>query len=104
LFPSPTGDYPALCAAGAPHRRIYDMRHTYATFSLAADVNLSTLARRVGTSVEMIDGTDGHLAPDTDTYESDLVDNWDARIRAMGAHRMRFHQRRTRERLRCSTN
>ena len=27
---------PALKAAGLPHRRIYDLRHTYATWSLAA--------------------------------------------------------------------
>ena len=40
---------PALRAAGAsPHRRISDMRHTYATWSLAADVSLFTLSRRNG--------------------------------------------------------
>jgi integrase len=30
---------PALRAAGIEHRRIYDLRHTYATWSLAAGVN-----------------------------------------------------------------
>jgi integrase len=40
---------PALRAAGIdPARRIYDLRHTYATFSLAAGVSLFTLSRRMG--------------------------------------------------------
>ena len=56
---------PAVIAAGfsrrdengklRPARRIYDLRHTYATFSLAAGVSLFALSRRMGTSVEMID-------------------------------------------------
>ncbi len=75
---------PALEAAGLPRRRIYDMRHTYATFSLAAGVNLFTLARRMGTSVEMIDRTYGHLAPDADTYETDLLDVWDTKNNPSG--------------------
>ena len=48
LFPAPEGGRidinnwrnrvwtPALAAAGVKHRRIYDLRHTYATWSLAA--------------------------------------------------------------------
>lgn len=60
------------------------MRHTYATFSLAAGVNLFTLARRMGTSVEMIDRTYGHLAPDADAYEADLLDAWDNENRPNG--------------------
>jgi integrase len=40
---------PALRAAGVEHRRIYDMRHTFATWSLAAGVGIFTLARRMGT-------------------------------------------------------
>ena len=46
---------PALAAAGIDHRRIYDLRHTYASWSLAAGVDIFTLARRMGTSVKMID-------------------------------------------------
>jgi integrase len=46
---------PALKAAGIEHRRIYDMRHTFATWSLAAGMGIFTLARRMGTSVKMID-------------------------------------------------
>jgi hypothetical protein len=55
---------PALKAAGLPHRRIYDMRHTFATWSLAAGMSIFTLARRMGTSLQMIDRTYGHLAQD----------------------------------------
>ena len=51
---------------GSSHEGSYDLRHTYATFSLAAGVSLFTLSRRMGTSVEMIDRTYGHLAPDAE--------------------------------------
>jgi integrase len=50
------------------------LRHSYATFSLAAGVSLFTLARRMGTSVEMIDRTYGHLATDGEDYERGLLD------------------------------
>jgi integrase len=89
LFPALRGGYvnlhnwrsrewkPALRAAGIDARRIYDLRHTYATFSLAAGVSLFTLSRRMGTSVEMIDRTYGHLAPDVEEYERGLLDAFD---------------------------
>ena len=76
---------PAVRAAGFVNekgkadRRIYDLRHTYATMSLAAGVSLFTLARRMGTSVNMIDRTYGHLAPDAEDYERELLNAWDAR-------------------------
>lgn len=81
---------PAVKAAGfvttegKASRRIYDLRHTYATMSLAAGVSLFTLARRMGTSVDMIDRTYGHLAPDAEAYERDLLDAYDARSEAFG--------------------
>jgi integrase len=68
-----------VTAEGKANRRIYDPRHTYATMSLAAGVSLFTLARRMGTSVEMIDRTYGHLAPDAEEYDRGLLDAWDAR-------------------------
>jgi integrase len=90
LFPALRGGYinlhnwrsrewkPAIRAAGIePERRIYDLRHTYATFSLAAGVSLFTLSRRMGTSVEMMDRTYGHLAPDAEQYERVLLDAFD---------------------------
>src|SRR5215218_3417505 len=69
---------PALAAAGIKHRRMYDLRHTYATWSLAAGVDISTLARRMGTSVKMIDRTYGHLVAGADEYERELLDRFDA--------------------------
>jgi len=90
LFPAPQGGRvdinrfrhrgwtPALAAAGVAHRRIYDLRHTYATWSLAAGIDVYTLARRMGTSLLMIDRTYGHLARGADDYERELLDEYDA--------------------------
>ena len=90
LFPATRGGYielgkwrsrdwkPALAAAGIDHRRIYDCRHTYATWSLAAGVSLFALSRRMGTSLAMIDATYGHLAPDAEERERELLDTYDA--------------------------
>ena len=69
---------PALRAAGIEHRRIYDCRHTYATWSLAAGVSVFTLSRRMGTSLAMIDATYGHLAPDAEDQERALLDAFDS--------------------------
>ena len=69
----------SLAAAGIKHRRIYDLRHTYATWSLAAGVDIFTLARRMGTSVKMIDRTYGHLVAGADAYERELLDAFDER-------------------------
>ena len=91
VFPAPEGGRieinnfrsrswtPSLAAAGIKHRRIYDLRHTYATWSLAAGVDIFTLARRMGTSVKMIDRTYGHLVAGADEYERELLDAFDAR-------------------------
>ena len=71
---------PALRAAGLDHRRIYDMRHTFATWSLAAGMSIFTLARRMGTSVQVIDATYGHLARDADGHDRELLDAYDGVI------------------------
>jgi integrase len=69
---------PALIAAGINHPfRIYDLRHTYAAWSLRAGVSIYQLARRMGTSVAMIDATYGHLSADAGEYERGLLDAWD---------------------------
>ena len=65
------GDVPASAGSngGYPRRRAgarltpYALRHTFATNALAAGINLYELARYMGTSVEMVDRTYGHLAP-----------------------------------------
>lgn len=53
------------------------MRHTFATWSLAAGMSIFTLARRMGTSVQMIDETYGHLARDTNEQDCEMLDAYD---------------------------
>jgi hypothetical protein len=54
------------------------LRHTFATWSLAAGMSISTLARRMGTSVPVIDATYyGHLAVDADGNDRALLDAYD---------------------------
>ena len=77
---------PALEAAGLPRRRIYDLRHTYASWSLAAGVDIFTLARRMGTSVKMIDRTYGHLVAGADAYERQLLDAFDEAPERLGRY------------------
>jgi integrase len=89
LFPAPLGGhirlhnwrarfwFPALEASGLPYLRPYAMRHTYAAWSLAAGIGIFSLARRMGTSVEMINATYGHLVHDADLLELDILDAWD---------------------------
>jgi len=55
---------PAVEAAGLEHRPPYAMRHTFASFAIAAGVSTFELARMMGTSLEMIERTYGHLLPD----------------------------------------
>jgi len=52
-------------AAGFRHRTPTALRHTFASFSIAAGVSLFELARFMGTSVEQIEKTYGHLLPDS---------------------------------------
>lgn len=78
IFPATRGGYigldtwrsrewhPALEAAGIRQRGPYQLRHTFATEALAARISIFELARVMGTSVEMIDRTYGHLARDSD--------------------------------------
>jgi integrase len=47
------------------HRSPYALRHTFASFSIAAGVPLFELSRYMGTSVEQIGRTYGHLLPDS---------------------------------------
>jgi integrase len=62
LFPSAGGNYfdlhnfrnrnwkPAQTAAGiTPRRRVYDLRHTFATFALRAGISTFDLSRYMGT-------------------------------------------------------
>jgi integrase len=87
LFPTPRGRYidierwrhlqwaPALRAAGLEHRRIYDLRHTYASWSIAADVPVAKLALMMGTSIAQIESTyHRFLKADEERYATALDD------------------------------
>jgi integrase len=95
LFPAARGGYidlekfryrewiPALRAAGIEHRRVYDCRHTFASWAIAGGVQLFYLARIMGTSVAQIDATYGHLLPDSEEYLRGLLDDYDSRAEAI---------------------
>jgi integrase len=80
LFPGERGGYldihhfrpfqwrPAQKAVGIdPLRRIYDLRHTFATFALRAGISIFDLSRYMGASLTMIDRHYGHPAPAANT-------------------------------------
>jgi integrase len=69
---------PALRGAGIEHRRVYDCRHTFASWAIAGGVQLFYLARIMGTSVAQIDATYGHLLPDSEDYLRGLLDAFDS--------------------------
>jgi integrase len=69
---------PAVESAGLTKLRPYAMRHTFASFAIAAGVSLFYLARLMGTSVEQIDKTYGHLLPDSEEYLRGLLDEFDS--------------------------
>jgi integrase len=60
------------------HRPPYAMRHTYAAFAIAANIPTFMIARFMGTSVEQIEKTYGHLLPDAAEMARDL-DTFDDR-------------------------
>ena len=87
LFPALNGGYldlhnfrnrnwkPAQIAAGIqPLRRIYDLRHTFATFALRAGISTFDLSRYMGASLTMIDRHYGHLARDGREHAIRLLD------------------------------
>ena len=66
---------PAQLAAGIePRRRVYDLRHTFATFALRAGISTFDLSRYMGTSLTMIDRHYGHLARDGREHAISLLD------------------------------
>jgi integrase len=90
VFPAARGGYidgekfryrewkPAFKAADVDYRRVYDSRHTFASWAIAGSVQLFYLAKIMGTSVQQIDMTYGHLLPDSEQYLRRLLDNYDA--------------------------
>src|SRR5213082_2140127 len=87
LFPGERGGYldihhfrpfqwrPAQKTAGiTPLRRVYDLRHTFATFALRAGISTFDLSRYMGASLTMIDRHYGHLARDGREHAIKLLD------------------------------
>lgn len=70
--------HPALEGAGLAKRGPYAMRHTFASFAIAAGVSLFYLARLMGSSVEQIDKTYGHMLPESEDYLRGLLDEFDS--------------------------
>jgi integrase len=69
---------PAQVAAGIqPSRRVYDLRHTFATFALRAGISTFDLSRYMGASLTMIDRHYGHLARDGREHAIKLLDAHD---------------------------
>lgn len=91
LFPGVRGGYlnlntwrrrewdSAVRAAGLEHRPPYALRHSFAAWSIAAGIGLFELARLMGTSVEQIDKTYGHLLPDALDRTRQALDSFVAR-------------------------
>jgi integrase len=91
MFPAPRGGYidiekfryrewaPALRAAGVDHRRIYDCRHTFASWALdgVETVDLLKLSRFMGTSIAEIERSYAHLMPDAEDQMRGLLDGYD---------------------------
>jgi integrase len=120
LFPAERGGYldlhilrnrewkPAQVAAGIePLRRVYDLRHTFATFALRAGISTFDLSRYMGASLTMIDRHYGHLARDGRGHAIRLLDElsagqrprctlvdagWTLNPRGRRQHRQRKHQ------------
>jgi integrase len=56
---------PALRAAGLDHRVPYAMRHTFASWAIAAGLPTFEIATTMGTSLEQLSATYAHLLPDS---------------------------------------
>ena len=98
LFPAPEGGYldlhnwrsrlwrPAQRAAGiTPTRRLYDLRHTFATVALRAGLGTFELSRYMGTSLINIDRSYGHLARDSHHHALELLDGYNSSCRDVDA-------------------
>jgi integrase len=98
LFPAPEGGYldlhnwrprhwrPAQRAAGiTPTRRVYDLRHTFATVALRAGLGTFELSRYMGTSLINIDRSYGHLARDSHQHAIELLDDYSSDCRDVDA-------------------
>ena len=89
IFPTPRGGYidierfryrewtPALSAAGLEHRRLYDCRHTFATWAIEGGTHLWHLATLMGTSVTQLEDTYARWLKRTDDQLRSAFDAYD---------------------------
>src|SRR5262249_13894028 len=96
LFPTPRGHHidgerfrhrewtPAIRAAGLHNRRLYDCRHTFATWAIESGVHLWYLATLLGSSVAQIEDTYARWLKRTDEQLLAAFDAYDAKETAAG--------------------
>jgi integrase len=95
LFPAPRGGYtdlekfrhrewtPAFRAAGIEHRPVKAIRHTFASWAIeSGKVELSYLARLMGTSVRELEDTYFRWLKRTDEQLRAALDEYDAAVNA----------------------
>jgi hypothetical protein len=70
------GSFAQFAAGIVPLRRVYDLRHTFATFALRAGISTFDLSRYMGASLTMIDHHYGHLARDGREHAIRLRDGY----------------------------
>jgi hypothetical protein len=81
--PQPSLEWtPALRAAGLEHRRVYDMRHTFATWEIESGVHLWHLATIMGTSVVQLEDSYARWLKRTDDQLRATFDAYDAVVGA----------------------
>lgn len=68
------------CEARASAHRIYDLRHTFASWALAANISMFELARFMGTSAKIIDQHYGHLVRESEDTVRAKLDAYAARL------------------------
>ena len=71
-----TGSPPSSQPGSSRSRRVYDLRHTFATFALRAGISTFDLSRYMGASLTMIDRHYGHLARDGREHAIRLLDSY----------------------------
>jgi integrase len=60
-------------------RTPYALRHTFASFAISAGIPTFEIARMMGTSIEQIEKTYGHLLPDAIERGRTALEAWDRR-------------------------
>jgi len=68
------------CEGRANAHRIYDLRHTFASWALAANISMFELARFMGTSVKIIDQHYGHLVHDSEDTARAKLEAYTAKV------------------------